>query len=209
MPKNGIATLFGHLVASCRYKPRSGPISRAKLLTKERDQIAFAALTANDKRARERLKEINTEDTSLGANLASVESALVVARQNLSDAKAAEAQAADRANALALREKLKRFVELGLILDDCFADFRTAAIEMKSVLDDIHNLGQVAPTAMQFKVNCDLAFKTAIQGTPFWSQDFPSLGHGQKKTFRSLVESWSANIAASIERRLGSNKEAA
>jgi hypothetical protein len=93
--------------------------SRAKLLTKERDQIAFAALTANDKRARERLKEINTEDTSLGANLASVEAALVVARQNLSDAKAAEAQAADRANALALREKLKRFVELGLILDDC------------------------------------------------------------------------------------------
>jgi hypothetical protein len=98
---------------------REALFSRAKLLTKERDQIAFAALTANDKRARERLKEINTEDTSLGANLASVEAALVVARQNLSDAKAAEAQAADRANALALREKLKRFVELGLILDDC------------------------------------------------------------------------------------------
>jgi hypothetical protein len=188
---------------------REAIFSRAKRLHKERDAIAFAALTANDKQAKDRLREINLEDTSLGANLASVEAALVVARQNLSDAKAAEALAADRANALALREKLKRFVELGLILDDCFADFRTAAIEMKSVLDDIHNLGQVAPTAMQFKVNCDLAFKTAVQGTPFWSQDFPVLGHGQKKTFRSLVENWSANIEANIERRLGSNKEAA
>jgi hypothetical protein len=183
--------------------------SRAKLLSKERDQIAFAALTAGDKKAKDRLREISMEDISLSSNLASVEAALTVARQNLADAKAAEAQAADKANALALREKLKKFVELGLILDDCFTDFRTAAIEMKSVLDDIHNLGQVAPTAMQFKVNCDLAFKTAIQGTPFWSQDFPTLGHGQKKTFRSLVENWSANIEANIERRLGSNKEAA
>jgi hypothetical protein len=68
---------------------------------------------------------------------------------------------------------------------------------------NIHNLGQVAPTAMQFKVNCDLAFKTAVMGTPFWNQDFPALGHGQKKTFRSLVESWSANIEANIAARLG------
>jgi hypothetical protein len=186
---------------------REAIFSRARLLSKERDQIAFAALTAGDKKAKDRLREINLEDVALSANVASVEAALTVARQNFSDAKAAEVQAADRANALALREKLKRFVELGLILDDCFADFRTAAIEMKSVLDDIHNLGQVAPTAMQFKVNCDLAFKTAIQGTPFWSQDFPTLGHGQKKTFRSLVENWSANIAANIERWLGDDKQ--
>jgi hypothetical protein len=41
---------------------------------------------------------------------------------------------------------------------------------------------------MQFKVNADLAFKTAVQGTPFWSQDFPALGHSQKKTFKSLVD---------------------
>jgi hypothetical protein len=115
-------------------------------------------------------------------------------------------QAADRANALALREKLAKFVELGLVLDDCFADFKSAAIEMKQVLDDIHNLGQATPTAQSFKVNCDLAFKTAVQGTPFWSQDFPVLGCGQKKTFGSLVKSWSANIEANIAARLGEKK---
>jgi hypothetical protein len=53
--------------------------SRAKLLTKERDQIAFAALTANDKKAKERLREINLEDVALSANVASVEAALTVA----------------------------------------------------------------------------------------------------------------------------------
>jgi hypothetical protein len=186
---------------------REAIFSRAKLLRKERDAIAFAALTAGDKKAKERLREINLEDTNLGANLASVEAALTVARDNLVQAKAAQAQAADRANALALREKLKRFVELGLVLDDCFADFRSAAIEMKSVLDDIHNLGQVAPTAMQFRVLCDLAFKTAVHGTPFWSQDFPAISPSQRKTFGSLVSGWSANIEANIERRLGADKK--
>jgi hypothetical protein len=181
---------------------REALFSRAKLLGKERDAIAFAALTANDKKAKDRLREITLEDVSLTANIASVEAALTVARANLKAAQQGEAQAADKANALALREKLKRFVELGLILDDCFADFRSAAIEMKQVLDDIHNLGQVSPTAQMFRVNCDLAFKTAVQGTPFWSQDFPALGHGQKKTFKSLVDAWSANIEANIAARL-------
>jgi hypothetical protein len=187
---------------------REALFSRARLLSKERDAIAFAALTAGDKKAKDRLREINLEDIGLTANLTSVEAALTVARANLANAKAAEAQAADKANALALREKLKKFVELGLILDDCFADFRSAAIEMKQVLDDIHNLGQVSPTAQMFRVNCDLAFKTAVQGTPFWSQDFPAMSPSQKKTFGSLVKSWSANIEANIERRLGENSGA-
>ena len=186
---------------------RESLFSRAKLLSKERDQIAFAALTSNDRKAKDRLREINLEDTSLGANLASVEAALTVARQHLSDAKAAEAQAADRANALALRERLKKFVELGLILDDCFADFVSASKEMKTTLDDIHALGQVAPTAMQFKVNADLAFKTAIQSTPFWSQDMPFLAPNQRKTFGDLVAAWSANIEANIAQRLGEDKK--
>jgi hypothetical protein len=182
-------------------------VHREKTLDKKRQALSYAAETG-DKKARNELDTMNGESLSNSNNIKSVEAALVVARQNLAQAKVAEANAADRANALALREKLKRFIELGLVLDDCFADFRSAAIEMNTVLDDIHNLGQVAPTAMQFKVNCDLAFKTAVMGTPFWNQDFPALGHGQKKTFRSLVESWSANIEANIAARLGEESNA-
>jgi hypothetical protein len=182
--------------------------SRAKLLSKERDQIAFAALTAGDKKAKARLSEINAEDTGLAASIASVEAALAVARVNLETAKGAEAIASDKANALALRDKLAKFVELGLVLDDCFVDFRSASLEMIQVLSEIHTLGQAAPTVQQFKVNCDLAFKTAVQGTPFWSQDFPALGYGQKKTFKSLVEAWSTNIEANIAARLGEKSSA-
>src|SRR5260370_1818601 len=78
---------------------REALFSSAKSLSKRRDQIAFAALTAGDKTSKDKLREINLEDISNAASIASVEAALTVARANLSSAKAAEVQAADRAKA--------------------------------------------------------------------------------------------------------------
>jgi hypothetical protein len=186
---------------------RESLFSRAKLLSKERDQIAFAALTAGDKKAKEKLRDINLEDVGLAANIASVEAALTVARANLKMAQAAEAQASDRDKALALRGKLQRFKELGEILDDCFADFKSAALEQKQVLDAIHNLGQAAPTAQQYRVLCEIALKTAVQGTPFWSHDFPAMPPNQRKTFKSVVDAWTAVIEDNIAARLGEKGE--
>jgi len=177
---------------------REALFSRAKLLSKQRDQIAFAALTAGDKHAKARLAEINTEDIGLAANIASVEAALTVARANLNVAQQAEAIAAVKANALALRGKLEQFKELGAVLDDCFADFKSAATEQKQILDDIHSLGQAAPTAQQYRVLCEIALKTAIAGTPFWSHDFPAMAPNQRKSFKGIVDAWSANIEANI-----------
>lgn len=157
-------------------------------LADERGRVALGAHTG-DKKSRDRLDEINIASAKFASEFASIEAAIIEANKNLDAAQATEAEAADREAAKALREKLAKLVELGLFLDDCFADFKSAAIEMKQVLDDIHNLGQNTPTAQSFKVNCDLAFKTALMGTPFWSQDFPALGYGQKKTFKSLVDS--------------------
>jgi chromosome segregation ATPase len=186
---------------------REALFSRAKLLSKQRDQIAFAALTAGDKPAKAKLSEINAEDTGLAANIASVEAALTVARANLNTAKAAEAQAADRTNALKLRDKLAKFRELGAVLDDCFTDFKSAGFEQKQVLDDIHNLGQPTPSAQQYRVLCEVALKTAVQGTPFWSQDFPAMAPNQRKTFKSIVDAWCEVIEANIAARLGEQKK--
>ena len=92
--------------------------SRAKLLSKERDRIAFAALTAADKKAKDRLREINLEDVTLDGNIASVEAALTVARQNLADAQHCEAQAADNAKAQGIAElNIKLKEELGRVLN--------------------------------------------------------------------------------------------
>jgi hypothetical protein len=186
---------------------RRALIQKAIELAEERNRIAFGAHVEGDAKSRKRLDAINAELATMASEQASVEAALIEATARCNVARAGEALAADRTDALRLREKLAKFRELGMVLDDCFADFKSAAIEMKAVLDEIHNLGQAAPTAQSFKVNCDLAFKTAVQGTPFWSQDFPALGHGQKKTFKSLVDAWSGNIEANIAARLGEKKK--
>jgi hypothetical protein len=96
----------------------------------------------------------------------------------------------------------------GAVLDDCFADFKSAALEQKQVLDDIHNLGQAAPTAQQYRVLCEIALKTAVQGTPFWSQDFPAMPPNQRKSFKGVVDAWCGVIESNIAARLG-EKEAA
>jgi hypothetical protein len=182
-------------------------LSRTVTLHRERAAISYAALTANDKAAKLKLDAINTETLQHSNEVSSVELALVEAKSRLTTAQQAEVQAADRDAALKLRTKAARFKELGDILDDCFSDFKSAAIEMKTVIDDIHALGCPAPAHQSFKVNADLAFKTAVMGTPFWTQDFPHLAPNQRKSFASLVSAWHDTIIANVEARLGDTNQ--
>jgi hypothetical protein len=187
---------------------RRALIQAATELADERQRVSFAAHTGDGK-ARSRLDQINVAVAAHASEMVSIEAAITQANANLDAARRDAAAAADRANAEQLRQHLKEFVECGLILDDCFADFRETAIKMQKLLTEIHGLGCAAPSDALFRVNCDLAFKTAVMGTPFWSQDFPTLGHGQKKSFKGLVEAWSANVESNIAARLGEKQEEA
>jgi chromosome segregation ATPase len=177
-------------------------LGRSARLTSDRQALAYAAHTG-DAKAKERLRKLNEESITHNAELESLDAAIAEATQRLATVKDAEVQQADRAQAAQLRDKLAKFKELGEVLDDCFVDFKSAAIEMKQVVDEIHRLGCATPDDQLYEVNCDLAFKTAVQGTPFWSQDFPALRSHERKTFRSLVAAWASSIEANIERRLG------
>ncbi len=187
---------------------REALFSRAKLLSKQREQVAFAAHTG-DKAAKARLSEINVEDTSLAANVASVEAALTVARANLKAAQVAEALAADKANALAVRELNKNFLELGLIVDDAFADVISASAEMREVLDKMRALGVTSPTHQQFNVLGLIACKTAVMHVP-WSaggREWDFLAPNQRKTFKSIASGWCEMIERQVAERLGDDKQ--
>jgi hypothetical protein len=179
---------------------------RTRLLTEQRKTLAYAA-NSGDKAARGKLNALNSEVSNHRNEIENIEFALTEANVRLTAARAAEGQAADQANALALRDKLAKFRELGEVLDDCFADFKAAATEQKKILDDIHQLGQAAPTAQQYRVLCEIALKTAVQQTPFWSQDFPAMAPNQRKTFKSIVDAWCGNIEANIRAVIGDEKE--
>jgi hypothetical protein len=191
---------------------REALFSAAKSLSKRRDQIAFAALTAGDKTSKDKLREINLEDIANAGNIASVEAALTVARANLNTAKAAEAQAADREKAkqiAALNAKLKEELDNA---DDAFADAISSVLGARDLLAQLHALGVASPTDQLFRINSVTAIKTVIQLLPQpWISDFEfaRLAPSQKKSFKPLATAWRDQIANQIASRLPSSKEAA
>ncbi len=192
---------------NCRIK-KDLLLGRTKLLSKQRQEVSHAAYTGNAK-ARQQLEKLNQETTAMGLELENIQAAIAEAQSILGAARADADRAAERAAAEQLRDKLKQFKELGEVLDDCFVDFRSAALEQKKLLDDIHALGQAAPTAQQYRVYCEIAFKTAVQQTPFWSQDFPAMAPNQRKSFREICNSWVEPIMHRINALLGDQQEAA
>ncbi|SHK94303.1 hypothetical protein [Bradyrhizobium lablabi] len=190
---------------------REALISRAKLLNKQREAVAFAAHTG-DAKAKEKLRTINLEDIGLASNIASVGAALVVARANLAAAQRAEAQAADRAKAeqiAGLNAQLKEQLEDA---DAALVDAMASVLAAKELLSQLHNLGVASPSDQMFRVNAVTCIKTAIQELPspyINDFEFARLAPLQKKHFKNLAAAWCDQITNQIAARLGENKERA
>jgi hypothetical protein len=117
---------------------------RAARFAEERKRLAYSAHAAGgDKSAQERLRKANDESITCNVALESVDAAIVEATKRLDIAERAEAQQHDRAQAIELQAFAKRFVELAEVCDDCFTDFASAAAELRTVLDGIHQRGCV------------------------------------------------------------------
>ena len=84
---------------------RSELLARSTELATIRASVAYKALSDDDATARSTLDRINKETGQLGAEVASLDAALKVAGEKLEAAKQAEARAADRARAQAIRSE--------------------------------------------------------------------------------------------------------
>lgn len=178
---------------------------RAVELSDERNKISFGAHVEGDAKARKRLDAINIELATMASEQSSVDAALVEAQSRLATAQRDEALAADRANAEALRIKLSRFNELGLIVDDAVWDVATSINEMVATLNEMHALGATSPTGVQLRVNGVLALKAMLQELPqLWVNDFDfsRLAPNQKKQFKDLCAGWSQMIQQNIDSRI-------
>ena len=181
-------------------------------LADERGRIAFSVHGEGDPKARVRLDKITAETLTLANEQKSVEEALVTAVARVNVARAGAAMAADREKAFAVRSKLVEFHELGTDLDDACNDIADCLGKMIAMLDEIHGLGQSFPTSEQFRINATMALKTMVQTLPqHWVNDFEfqRLAPNQKKTFRMLVDGWTATIERQIAEKLGETNEKA
>jgi hypothetical protein len=172
-------------------------------LENERGRVALGAHTG-DKKARQRLDEINSKAIAFASEFASVEAAINEATKNLDAARKAEALAADKAAALQLREAIVEFVEECNELDASLEDMAFHANAAKDKLDRIHQLGALAPTSEQFRVNGANCFKSALMKTGWKKEfEFEHIPAHRLQSFRILVSGWASMLMKDVERRLG------
>jgi hypothetical protein len=82
----------------------------------------------------------------------------------------------------------------------------------RSLLMEMHSLGVTAPIDQQFRINVVACIKTVIQTLPgpyINDFEFMRLSPSQKKSFKSLAESWGPTISNQIAARLPQKENAA
>jgi hypothetical protein len=192
---------------------RKALVIKATELDAERKQIAFAAHSGSEPKARARLDKINLEHATFASEMNSLTEAIAEANTRLNAAQAVEALAADRAKAQQIAGLKTAFVENGINAGDALSDFIGSILEMKQQRDDMEALGIKAPTSRQFQVNAIIAIKTILQTLPSpWVnelQDWRLLLHPQRQSFKDITADWDAMITGQIAARFGTKHEEA
>lgn len=182
-----------------------GRNGRAAILHKKHESLAFAAATG-DKKARADIAALNIEITNNDGEIDVITAALTEANTRLEAAKQAEAQTADREQAEQLRAALAEFVETGHEIDLAFQDLAAHAGNLQQILDRIHQLGCPSPSSEQLRVLGEISARTALMKTP-WARAVELVPPPQRRDFKSLIDTWAAQIEQNIRARLGEPKE--
>ena len=174
----------------------------------ERRAVAFKAHSDGDAKARQVLDRLNAAAVRFDSELRSVEDAIAEGQGRLQQARAAEAQAADRAAALELKKLVEGMSEHFAVVDDALADFVTASNFLKADFDHLLRLGIPSPRQEQLDVLGYAALLTSLGQAIPWRRRFQVLAPRERKTFASLGTAWCEHLMRDVERRLGESEPA-
>jgi len=167
--------------------------------------IAFAAFTDGGGEDRKKLDKLHADAAKHGAEITSLESALVEARRRVAEALARETDAAQLAKANEALAMLDDFTKRGAKLDAALAGFLA---EYAALTSDFHKLDAIgyAPTTYPLvKSNMSAAVTTALMFTEI-RQGF--LAPHQRRNFVDVIEGWGRNIRMRATARLNSKTAA-
>jgi hypothetical protein len=183
-------------------------VKRGTELADSRSSVAFNAHACGDQKARAKLDKLNTEIATHASELASLDSAIAEANSRLTAAKHYAALAADRKQALELKEHIKELAELGSEIDAAFIDALAHMASLATLLNKIHALGCQSPSHDQLRVLGAQAVKTYLMAMPF-PREFEHLAPSARRTFDQVVNGWVIMLERNIADRLGNTEEAA
>jgi hypothetical protein len=128
--------------------------------------------------------------------------ALRIGEQSKWPAQAIEAQAADRAQALQLREVLKDMRAAGEACDVAVSLLVEAGNRLSSSLDAVHAAGFSHPHHQQLLSMAERATVSALMKLP-WKRAFPVLPPGQQTSFARFISEWERMLQNTIRAKLG------
>jgi hypothetical protein len=184
-------------------------VARGNELATIRASVAFKALSEDDAAAKEKLDRINRESVAHDHELASIDAALVTARQRLEAAQRHAARMADRAKAAELRAALKAFCDHAAGVDSALEVLIESCNGMEQALVEVHRCGSSFPNDAQLLSLGGRVLLGALSKTPF-RRNFETLPPLERnRTMSAIVQQWSDTVERSIAQRLDQTNEAA
>jgi len=174
---------------------RDALIERDAALAEERSELAFAALSRDDGKARTRLDTINRTASEFASELAAHDSALETARKRLEVARQHEARQVSRDRAMQLHEKVSEFVATANDLDAALAEVASLSHRIEELRREMQLLGATIPTPSQLESLGGRCLATVIGSSP-WVRLFelPPVPPNERRTFASLINGWADQI---------------
>jgi hypothetical protein len=177
-------------------------IEQQEQRTALRREVSFAA-HAGDPEAIRQLDALHDEAARHQSKLESLDVAISEAKHRVEVAKAAEARAADRERAAALRQALKRFVEHGAGVDAALDVLIESTVGMQESLTEMHRCGSSFPSDAQLQSLGGRCLLGALGKTPF-RRNFETLPPLERnRSMARIVQQWSDTVERSIQQRLG------
>jgi hypothetical protein len=175
------------------------------MLMGERDQLSYDAVVERNGAAAKRVAELNTELSRLADDKATLNAALAEAGRREAAAAAEKRDTEERDNAEKALALLDEFAKNGAELEQAanavIAKFN--ALSKKS--RELTALGYAPATLALVDSNMKLALKTKLMGTGLIIEH---LAPHMRRTFISVIESWTSHVRARAMARLNRNKSA-
>jgi hypothetical protein len=170
----------------------------------EAQSIAFAAHTG-DADARKRLDRLNADAGKRGAEVLSLEAAIVEARSRVALALAAEGDRAERDRAEKALGLLDDFAARGARLDAALAGFVAEYEALTADFYKLDALGFAPATHALIEMNLRRATATRLMFTGL-RQSFPA--PNERRDFVTVIAGWAQHVRARATARLNRNAAA-
>jgi hypothetical protein len=185
---------------------RNTLLERGSELATIRASVAYKALSEDDAAAKEKLDRINKESVAHSHEVASIDAALVTARQRLEAAQRHEAKVKERAQAEALRAALKQFCNHAAALDSALDVLVESCAGLEQSLREMHHCGSAFPSDAQLLSLGSRVLIAALSRTTF-RREFPAVPPLERnRSMVAIARQWADTVERGIRERLGGDQ---